>query len=337
MFDKKYAYHYLFTIGVIAVAGYFSDKVKQGLSSNDAENNLIRQYLLNESPLYGFNRPKLWIHSTYEKNARQWKDFYSRNTTDLNQPYIHLTIKSVINHCGNDFNICLIDDETFSRLIPTWDINMASVPEPARAMYRELGMMKLLYLYGGIVVPNSFVCLQSLVPIIADSKPFFAEEINRTCNVVKKQENTCFIPGTKMMGAQKGCPIIRDLIEFVEKRNSFPHFNSESSFLGELQQRILSTDSTILDGRLVGIKTKKGKPILLEDLMSENYLELDENAYGIYIPADQVLTRPKYQWFAYLTSGEILATNAVITKYLKASAVNEYTKDTHTMKSVTTI
>ena len=95
MFDKKYAYHYLFTIGVIAVAGYFSDKVKQGLSSNDAENNLIRQYLLNESPLYGFNRPKLWIHSTYEKNARQWKDFYSRNTTDLNQPYIHLTIKSV--------------------------------------------------------------------------------------------------------------------------------------------------------------------------------------------------------------------------------------------------
>jgi hypothetical protein len=92
-----------------------------------------------------------------------------------------------------------------------------------------------------------------------------------------------------------------------------------------------------LDGRLVGIKTKKGKPILLEDLMSENYLELDEKVYGIYIPADQVLTRPKYQWFAYLTSGEILATNAIITKYLKASAVNEYTKDTHTMKSVTTI
>ena len=337
MFDKKYAYHYLFTIGVIAVAGYFSDKVKQGLSSNDAENNLIRQYLLNESPLYGFNRPKLWIHSTYEKNARQWKDFYSRNTTDLNQPYIHLTIKSVINHCGNDFNICLIDDETFSRLIPTWDINMAAVPEPARAMYRELGLMKLLYLYGGIVVPNSFVCLKSLVPIIADGKPFFAEETNRTCNVAKKQENTCFIPGTKMMGAQKSCPIIRDLIEFVEKRNSFPHFNTESAFLGELHQRILTTDSTILDGRLVGIKTKKGKPILLEDLMSENYLELDEKVYGIYIPADQVLTRPKYQWFAYLTSGEILATNAIITKYLKASAVNEYTKDTHTMKSVTTI
>lgn len=338
MFTRKYVYHYLFAITVVGIASYFSDKIKQGLSSNDAENQLIRQYLLNESPLYGFNRPKLWIHSTYEKNARQWKDFYSRNSTDLNQPYIHLTIKSIINHCGNDFNICLIDDETFSRLIPTWEINMETVPEPARAMYRELGMMKLLYLYGGVVVPNSFLCLRSLAPLVADGSTFFAEEVNRTCNVVKKQENTCFLPGTRIMGAPKASPAIKDLVEFLEKRNSFPHGNSESAFLGEVQQKILSMEqATIVDGLMVGIKNNRKKPILLEDLLSENFLDLDEKAYGIYIPADQVLTRPKYQWFAYLTSAEVLATNAVITKYLKASAVDEYTKDTHTMKSVTTI
>ena len=338
MFTRKYVYHYLFAITVVGIASYFSDKIKQGLSSNDAENQLIRQYLLNESPLYGFNRPKLWIHSTYEKNARQWKDFYSRNSTDLNQPYIHLTIKSIINHCGNDFNICLIDDETFSRLIPTWEINMETVPEPARAMYRELGMMKLLYLYGGVVVPNSFLCLRSLAPLVADGSTFFAEEVNRTCNVVKKQENTCFLPGTRIMGAPKASPVIKDLVDFLEKRNSFPHFNAEHAFLGEVQQKILSLDqATVIDGSLVGVKNNKKKPILLEDLLSENFLDLDEKAYGIYIPADQVLTRPKYQWFAYLSSAEVLATNAVITKYLKASAVDEYTKDMHTMKSVTTI
>ena len=338
MFTRKYVYHYLFAITVVGIASYFSDKIKQGLSSNDAENQLIRQYLLNESPLYGFNRPKLWIHSTYEKNARQWKDFYSRNSTDLNQPYIHLTIKSIINHCGNDFNICLIDDETFSRLIPTWEINMETVPEPARAMYRELGMMKLLYLYGGVVVPNSFLCLRSLAPLVAEGSTFFAEEVNRTCNVVKKQENTCFLPGTRIMGAPKASPVIKDLVEFLEKRNSFPHFNLEHAFLGEVQQKILSlTQATIVDGLMVGVKNTRKKPILLEDLLSENFLDLDEKAYGIYIPADQVLTRPKYQWFAYLTSAEVLATNAVITKYLKASAVDEYTKDMHTMKSVTTI
>ena len=139
------------------------------------------------------------------------------------------------------------------------------------------------------------------------------------------------------MGAQKGCPIIQGLIEFVEKRNQFPHFNNQTSFLGELQHQIMATDATIVDGRLVGIKTKKNKQILLEDVLGEGYLDLDESAYGIYIPAEQILTRPKYQWFAYLSSEEVLATNAIITKYLKASAVNEYTKDASVKKSVTTI
>ena len=86
MFDSKYTYRYLAAIAVIGIASYFGDKIKQGLNTNDAENDMIRQYLLNDSPLYGMNRPKLWIHSSYGKNARQWKDFYSRNSPDLNPP-----------------------------------------------------------------------------------------------------------------------------------------------------------------------------------------------------------------------------------------------------------
>ena len=113
MFSSNQITQYLMLFGVIIVAGYFGNSFNQKFQNKD-EYDLIKQYLLNESPLYGFNRPKLWIHSKYEVNARKWKDFYSRNTTDLNQPYIHLTIKTIINHCGNDFNVCLIDDESFS-------------------------------------------------------------------------------------------------------------------------------------------------------------------------------------------------------------------------------
>ena len=230
MFDKKYAYHYLIAIGAIGVVSYFGDKIKQGLSSNDAENELIRKYLLNESPLYGMNRPKLWIHSTYEKNARQWKDFYSRNTTDLNQPYIHLTIKSIINHCGADFNICLIDDETFSKLIPTWEVNMATLSEPHKSTYREVGMLQLLYLYGGIIVPNSFICMQNLAPLLAE-QPFVAEMVNRTCNA----SNQNFMPSTKFMGAKKGCPVIQKMLA-ENKADVNRHFTTEDKFLGNTQQ-----------------------------------------------------------------------------------------------------
>jgi len=338
MFDKKYAYHYLIAIGAIGVVSYFGDKIKQGLSSNDAENELIRKYLLNESPLYGMNRPKLWIHSTYEKNARQWKDFYSRNTTDLNQPYIHLTIKSIINHCGADFNICLIDDETFSKLIPTWEVNMATLSEPHKSTYREVGMLQLLYLYGGIIVPNSFICMQNLAPLLAE-QPFVAEMVNRTCNA----SNQNFMPSTKFMGAKKGCPVIQKMLA-ENKADVNRHFTTEDKFLGNTQQwlynEVNAGSMQLVNGKRIGTKTSRGKQILLEDLMSEDYLDLDKDAYGIYIPAEEVLARPKYQWLAYLSSEEVLKTNAVIIKYLKSStvdAVNEYFSETNVLKSVSTI
>lgn len=338
MFDKKYAYHYLIAIGAIGVVSYFGDKIKQGLSSNDAENELIRKYLLNESPLYGMNRPKLWIHSTYEKNARQWKDFYSRNTTDLNQPYIHLTIKSIINHCGADFNICLIDDETFSKLIPTWEVNMATLSEPHKSTYREVGMLQLLYLYGGIIVPNSFICMQNLAPLLTE-QPFVAEMVNRTCNA----SNQNFMPSTKFMGAKKGCPVIQKMLA-ENKVDVNRHFTTEDKFLGNTQQwlynEVNAGSMQLVNGKRIGTKTSRGKQILLEDLMSEDYLDLEKDAYGIYIPAEEVLTRPKYQWLAYLSSEEVLKTNAVIIKYLKSStvdAVNEYFSEANVVKSVSTI
>lgn len=328
MFDRKYAYQYLAAVFVIGIASYFGDKIKQGLTSNDAENEMIRQYLLNESPLYGMNRPKLWIHTSYEKNARQWKDFYTRNSTDLNQPYIHIIIKSIINHCGGDFNICLIDDESFTRLLPDWKVNMLSVPTPLRSVYREYGMMRLLHLYGGITVPNSFICLKSLKPIYencSEGNPCVGEEVNRTVRYIN------FSPSMKFVCARKGCPVIREFIEYLDARTANTFLSSEAEFLG-LSQKWLSEKihaGTIeqINGKSMGVKTTRGKPILLEDLMSEDYLDLDKDAYGIYVPADEVLKRTKYQWLAQLSSAEVMKTNIVIVKHLKASIVdttNEY-------------
>ena len=86
--------NYLLAFSVIAIVSYIGMHMKQAFTTND-EYDLIRKYLLNDSPLYGFNKPKLWIHSKYEVNSRHWKSFQSRTSTDLNQPYLHLTIKTI--------------------------------------------------------------------------------------------------------------------------------------------------------------------------------------------------------------------------------------------------
>ena len=83
----------------------------------------------------------------------------------------------------------------------------------------------------------------------------------------------------------------------------------------------------LIGGDIIGIKTTRGRPILLDEICEEAYIDLSKNAVGVYIPADEILNRPKYQWFAYSTAEQLLNSNMIIAKYMKASitdTTNEY-------------
>jgi len=338
MFSSKNLNTYVLTGVVILVASYVATNMKKPFDTKDDEYELIRKYLLNDSPLYGYNRPKIWIHTKYDMNARKWKDFQSRNTTDLNQPYLHLTIQTIINHCGQDFNVCLIDDESFSKLLPSWDIDLTIVAEPMRAHFRQLGLLELIYYYGGMVVPNSFVCIKNLKEFYdvatSQNQPFICEGVNRTINLEKQKHKMLFIPDTYFMGAKKNDTTILEIVEKVKQLNKTPFFSGEPDFLGTISQYCLdfidNSKMNLITGEMVGIKTKSRKTILLEDLMEEDYLDLNSNAVGIYIPADEVLIRPKFQFFAYLSKEEILQSRLIIAKYITASILDttdEYHKN----------
>jgi hypothetical protein len=348
LFSSKNIFHYVCMIGIVLTVSYFANNIKQNFSSNDDEYEIIRKYLLNDSPLYGYNRPKIWIHSTYEINARKWKDFYSRNTTDLNQPYIHLTIKTIIDHCGDDFNVCLIDDESFSKLIPSWDIDLQNVAEPMRSHFRDLGLMQLLYYYGGMVVPNTFVCMKNLKPFydagVAGNHPFVCEAINRTTNIAHQKQKLLFVPNLYFAGAVKNDPVMLELVEYLKKLNKNPHFQAETDFTGEMSQWCLDAIQkqklTLVGGEMVGVKTNDRKTILLENLMEEEYLDLSPNVVGIFIPGEEILNRPKFQWFAVLPAEQLLKTKMIISKYLIAAiadTTNEYHKKTTEIRSVASI
>ena len=202
LLDRKNIYYYLIAFSFIIFANYFGTKIKNFFEEKNNDYELIQKYLLNDdSHLEGVkSKPKIWIHTKYEINARKWKDFYSRNTTDLNQPYIHLTIKTIIDHCADDFNICLIDDETFSKIIPNWDIDLPRVTEPIKSNMREFALTQLLYIYGGMIVPNTFLCTKNLKSLyyngINGNKPFICENINHTCNLLKSKKRKTFVPDT---------------------------------------------------------------------------------------------------------------------------------------------
>jgi hypothetical protein len=325
LFSEKNVLYTFITIGIVIVANTFGNKIKNAISTNN-EDELIRKYLLNESPLYGYNRPKLWIHTKYEYNSRKWKSFGSRSSTDLNQPYIHLTIKSIINHCGDDFNVCLIDDDSFSQLIPGWKIQLSELPEPQRHHFRELGLMELLYIYGGLVVPNSFICTKNLASLyakqIANNKPFVCEKPNQHASIVKNQQTQSFTSNSMFMGAPKRNAVIKDMIDYLKQRNKNPHFNSEADFFGYTSKWLDNEASrnhiNIMDGLYIGVKKTNRQPVLIEDLLGEDDIELcSKRLHGILIPEDEMLRRSAYNWFPVTSIDNLLKSNMVVTKYLR--------------------
>jgi len=338
----------LFGLAIIATVGYIGNKIiKQIDTKHEDEYDLIKKYLLNDSPLYGYNKPKIWIHSNYEVNARHWQDFHSRNSTNLNQPYLHLTIQSIINHCGKDFHICLIDDETFSKLIPTWDVDIGQIPDPIKSNIRELGLAQLVYFYGGMVVPNSFLCSGNLLGLYSDGisgmQAFACENINRTQEYTQSHK-PIFSPDPYFYGAPKNNKTIKEYADMLKTRCMNPHFTAEYEFRGQTQrlfQRFIGQQKmNLIGGELVGVKNDKRKPILIDDLLGDGFLILSPNAYGIYIPKDDILQRTKYQWFAAMTTEQVLETNTIIAKYMRASMVDfstEYARTTNEIKSIVSI
>ena len=80
MIESDFIKKYGLTIGMLLVASYVGSQIKSKLNienTDEDEHKLIKEYILNDSPLYGLNRPKLWIHSKYEVNSRNWYSFGS--------------------------------------------------------------------------------------------------------------------------------------------------------------------------------------------------------------------------------------------------------------------
>ena len=329
MFKSKDIVHSAFAFSLIILASYVGNRFRNSFAerTND-EYDLIKKYLLNESPLYGMNKPKIWIHTKYDINARNRN---SRNTFNLNQPYLHLTIQSIIDHCGDDFHICLIDDNTFSNLIPGWDVDVYTMAEPMKSQIRELALAKLIYLYGGMLVPNSFICTKNLKSIYADGlyggRPFVCEAINRTVNLVEQKQKTLFIPSLYFMGAKREDPTIYELVEYLKSSNMSLHASIERKFLGDSSQWCLSAirnqKMNLIGGERIGVKTKDRKQILLDDLMEEKDLNLSSDCCGIYIPADEVLIRTKYQWLAFISKQELLKSDIAISRYIGMTTVEK--------------
>ena len=302
----------------------FEDKMSREESSDIHES--IQKYLLDDDTLGKSKKPILWIHVPYEYNSRNWLSFGSRSSFDLNQPYLYLTVRSIIKNCDKSFTICIIDDTSFKRLIPGWNINMTSISDPILSNMRMLGMMKLLYIYGGIHCPISFLCLKDLNELYVKGtrgeKMFVCETIDR--NVTSTDVD--FYPNLNFCGAPKECETVRELCNFIQRTASHD-YTADTKFLGEFdkwsKERIHSGKINMIEGVEIGTKTVDEKQIIVDDLMSNNYLDLYQGTYGILIPSEEILSRNKFEWFARMSPKQVMESDTIIGNYILLSQTEE--------------
>jgi hypothetical protein len=332
------AYGILMSIGVL----YDRYKRKEEKQDRMTDYDMIQKYILNDdSTLRNSKKPILWIHIDLEKNARSWESFGSRTSMELNQPYMFLTVRSLIQKCGDSFNVCLIDDSSFHKIIPGWSTKVNNLPAPIGGHLRELALANLLLTYGGLLMPASFICFQNLYPAYkeySEQYDAFVGEMPARTSVTSQLR---FFPSTRVMGCKRESPAMKAYIAHLERAVS-NDASSEFDFNGEpgrwFFKHIMkgsvdrsgsgSGSGSGSDNFKIGQisadelgcrNARTQKPVLVEDLMSDYDFEVSPDALGIYIPADEILKRTAYQWFAELCPRKVLEANTMISKYLLVS------------------
>jgi hypothetical protein len=304
---------------LIMLIGFIYNKYKKTIDVQEQYNDgeLIQKYLLNDSSLTRNNKPILWIHIEFDKNARSWESFGSRTSDNLNQPYQYLTIRNIIEHCGESFNVCLIDDDAFVKIIPEWRTRVEHLPRPLRTHVRDLALATILHIYGGFLLPSSFICFQdlrSLYDAHLEKANVVMGELRTTSSLAAEKQ---YSPSTKIMGCKKFDPVMKEYMEYMMALNSKDH-TQDMDFTGETTKWWMAKAAavSVIPAEELGVKTTTNKPVLIEELMADQDIPLSPTAAGMYIPEHDILKRSKFQWFARLSPKQVLESHTLVGKYL---------------------
>ena len=79
---------------------------------------------------------------------------------------------------------------------------------------------------------------------------------------------------------------------------------------------MLQKDVRSIGAEKLGMKDARGKPISIEMLLNDSFIDMSHDAVGIYVPEDDILKRSAYQWFSRLSTVQVLDSNTNVGKML---------------------
>jgi len=309
----------------LGAAGYLYSRYEDKKSIDtmfETKEDVIRKVFINETQVKTTRKPIMWILIPYEKNSRIWQNFYSRMSDNLNLPFMYLTIKSIIDNNVFDFHVCLIDDETFEKLLPEWNVSMDGLENVALNKYRQLGLLRLVYEYGGIVVNPAFLSFKSLIDfndsMNKSKKPFFFEEASPIESNTNTLE-TIYSPCLSFFGSPKQHETLKNIIYNVDiaiKQDNTNEIDFQNGIKEIILKQIHNNEAYLLDCKYLGNKNVNGDNIDIDDYLNQStHIDLFKESYGINIPYKSIMKRHKYMWFVNDHINNILHGNYLLAQY----------------------
>lgn len=318
---KDTIYKILLLLGILAILSYISKQIKKDEEEiNKYDNsNSINKYLLKHDEILKSSKPLLWIHIPRELNSKNGSNFGEPNSYNVNQPYIYLTVRSIIEKCGESFTVCLIDDDSFKKILPGWNINMDKIKSPILDNVRTMGILKIMYLYGGLTCPKSFLCQRDMMDVYNLSfknKQLVAFE-RQNEGLYKLQSQ--YVIDTEFIATYPQNETIKLMSSYMEELISTDYTN-ETIIMDrcgmEFEKYVKEGKILKLDGVDIGIKKSDQTEVFVEDLMTSDYIQFSNSRYGIYIPGAKISKRRKYEWFTNINAHDIMISDTTLGKQI---------------------
>ena len=240
-----------------------------------------------------------------------------------NIKYLKLCIESIIKYCGASFNICIIDDDSFNKLLKNWTININELSNPIKENVRNLALANLLHEYGGMVMPNTTVVLKDLIDLYKSKTQstdmFVGEFVNR--NITSTYSR--FFPTHKFMGCKKESKAMKEYLQYLEITISTDNSHAlqiEGKLDKFLYNLVKQKKCDLICGKSLGVKNKDDEVILVDHWLQKSPVKICTcSLYCICLPGLEILNRNKYGWFVRLNKQQLLESNTDIAKYLLIS------------------
>lgn len=253
-------------------------------------------------------KTKIFVHISQERNERNWLDFGSRSTTDLNMDICILCIESIITFCDKQYEIILYTNNDVMNMIP--DDELCSISEPGLLSGVDLKQwetyckFKILELYGGIVMCPYFL-FRAPPP-----QSFYSPKTLTVCEMSNEGLQVSNLDMIPYFGSMMASPKNDKNVKFYVKYLKYlcqNHYSADTEYFNSANDQLNKVLK--FPSEAIGTTDTKGKPLYLENLFSNEHFYFPKGNFCIFVNIELLKRSRKYGWILKMSKCDMTKSN----------------------------